>query len=107
MGCSAVDFNNCVPDWPPLRVTEHFVTAPEMREACSKYADPLSIILACTEWDFDEARVDSWYVDPAEEYLLNHERGHQRGCDHYNSTYMRDHWEEWKREHIQKYRPNS
>ena len=96
MGCTTVDFKNCVPDWPSLKVIEYELAPKELQAACSKYGGIFETVMACTEWNFDKGTITSYYPENPPEWMLKHERGHQQGCDHYNSTYMWEHWNEWK-----------
>ena len=107
LGCTTIDMNSKIEDWPNLTVTEHFGTTQEMREACSKYVGGFETPLACTEWDFDEARTDSYYEENPPQWILDHERLHQKGYDHPNSTYLKKLWEEWKEEHRRKHAPSN
>ena len=97
MGCTTVDFSNCTTDWPNLKVTEIQLEPKELRDACSKYGGVFETVLACTEWDFSKGTITTYYPMNPPKWMVEHERGHQRGCDHYNSNFMQENWDEWKR----------
>ncbi len=96
-GCTTIDEQVRVADWPELKVIEHYVSYSEMREHCAKYAGPLMTPLGCTEFDFDagEAHI---YVTPElpMRAVLRHERLHAAGYDHAGSTYMARLWHTWR-----------
>lgn len=99
-GCTTIDEHVRVADWPELEVIEHYVSYPEMREHCAKYAGPLMTPLGCTEFDFDagEAHI---YVTPElpMRSVLRHERMHAAGYDHVGSDHMAQLWHAWRAHH--------
>lgn len=103
LGCTTIDMNSKVADWPPLRIEERFLEPADLARSCAPYVGFGEVAFACTEWDFDEARITSYYPLNPPQWLLDHERLHQQGYDHMNSTYMKEEWEEWKEDHRKKY----
>lgn len=99
-GCTTINPNSKVPDWPELKETVHVVSHAEMKAACNKYTSWLfSTALACSEWDFDKMTCDTWIEEGSPQWMYEHEHMHCIGYDHYGSTYMQENWNEWKEQH--------
>lgn len=80
-----------VEGWPQLQIIEHYVSAPAMRERCSRYVAFGMLPEACSEFDLAARRCHIWFSDdprPAA-FIRNHERQHCEGYDHVGSDGMR------------------
>ena len=98
--CSTIDYNHRVEDWPNLTQIEHRVSQKEMHDACDKYASPLETVLACAIFDFDALTCDMWFVDPVEQWKVDHEKAHCIGYEHTGPAYdLHRMWDEWKKQH--------
>ena len=96
-GCAAIDKTVRVEGWPELKVVEHELTYKEMYRACRPYISPLDAPLACTVFYLDagEAHI---YVAKGLKFgpIVEHERLHAAGYDHYGSTHMKEVLAQWK-----------
>ena len=96
-GCAMIDRQNRVEDWPQLKVVEHDLTYAELYRACRPYINPLDAPLACTVFYLDagEAHI---YVAKGLKFgpIVEHERLHAAGYDHYGSTHMKEVLAQWK-----------
>ncbi len=96
-GCALIDPMNRVDDWPQLKVVEHDLPYAEMYKACQPYIGPLDAPLACTVFYLD-AREAHIYVAKGLKFgpIVEHERMHAAGYDHYGSTHMKVVLASWK-----------
>ena len=80
-----------VEGWPELKVVEHYVSHPEMRDRCVKYTAFGMSPEACAEFDFINRTCHIWYSAdfPPTQWIIDHERLHCEGYDHIGSTSMR------------------
>ena len=96
-GCALIDRNNRVEDWPPLKIVEHDLPYAELYKACQPYIGPWDAPLACTVFYLDagEAHI---YVAKGLKFgpIVEHERMHALGYDHYGSTHMKEVLAHWK-----------
>ena len=98
-GCAVIDQHQKVAGWPELKVIEHYVAAPEMRERCRPYAPPFSVPLGCTLFYLDQSEAHIYLSkDFPAQWILEHERLHAAGYDHVGSTSMQQMLENWKRQ---------
>ncbi len=89
-GCSTVGHEK-VEGWPELQIHEHYVSAGEMYERCSKYVAFGMLPMACAEFNLATRRCDIWLIDGfAPRSIVEHERLHCQGHDHVGETAMRD-----------------
>lgn len=99
-GCTVINPNSRVSDWPKLEEIVNYVSPEEMKETCGKYTSGLfSTPLACSEWDFDKGTCVITLVLDSPAWMYEHEHMHCLGYDHYGSTYMQEDWDKWKEQH--------
>lgn len=76
-----------VEGWPVLRVEEHIVSTEVMGDACAPETEecPGSIAFGCAHFYFDEGvcRIYVSYENPSWRNVLEHEREHCAGKDHW------------------------
>jgi hypothetical protein len=89
-GCTAIDGHQQVRGWPKLEVVEHYVPHHVMRDRCVRYTGFGMSPEACAEFNLLENRCDIWYSAdfPPQRFIVEHERLHCAGYDHYGSTAM-------------------
>ena len=95
-GCSTIDPQNRVEGWPDLQVTEFRVAYEEMRSRCDRYVAFGMIPLACAEFNLNARSCHIWLDrDYAPAHIVEHERMHCSGHDHFGSTHMADMYKQW------------
>ena len=98
-GCASfvIDSHTKVPDWPALKIVEHHVAEAEMRDRCVLYAPLFTSPQACTLFYFDrhEAHIFVSKEFPSAR-VLEHERLHAAGYDHFGSDAMARLWRGWQ-----------
>ncbi len=96
-GCALIDPTNRVEDWPQLKVVEHDLPYAEMYKACQPYIGPWDAPLACTVFYLDSGEAHI-YVAKGLKFgpIVEHERMHAAGYDHYGSTHMKEVLAGWK-----------
>ena len=82
-GCTMIGHEK-VPNWPELKVREHYVAHYIMRDKCTKYVAFGMSPEACAEFDLSAGTCDIWYSSdfPPGQGVIDHERMHCRGYDH-------------------------
>ena len=80
-----------VDGWPELKVVEHHVPHPAMRDRCMRYAPFGASPEACAEFDFANRTCHIWFSSdfPPADWIVRHERLHCAGYDHIGSGNMR------------------
>lgn len=97
-GCAAIGDTPPPADFPHLRVIEHYVSEGEMYDRCSKY---VAMPRACAEFYFAQNECHIWYSKdwPPLRFMVEHEREHCAGFDHFGSTAIADLWNRYKQAH--------
>jgi hypothetical protein len=88
-GCSTMGHQR-VEGWPALRIVEHRVPHPEMRDRCARYVGFGMSPEACAEFYLDRNECHIWLSAdfPPQKFIVDHERLHCAGYDHTGSTNM-------------------
>lgn len=88
--CASIDTTQAPPvDWPALKVIENYGHT----EQCAA----LGLTLACAFVNFKTGVCTIYYGASPAAFIVEHERAHCKGYDHYLETTMRDAWSEHKR----------
>ena len=96
-GCSVIDGHQRVPDWPELKIIEHHVAHPEMRDRCAKTVSVFASPEGCTYFYLDRREAHIYVSkDFPTPWVLRHERLHAAGYDHVGSDAMKRILANWK-----------
>lgn len=98
-GCTLIGHEK-VPDWPNLKVREHYVAHHIMRDKCSKYVGFGMSPEACAEFNLNAGTCDIWYSSdfPPGPSVIDHERMHCRGYDHIGGGVLTRLLAQWRRQ---------
>jgi hypothetical protein len=96
-GCALMDSHERVAGWPELKIVEHHVSNPEMRDRCAPYVGPLMSPQGCTLFFLDRREAHIYVSkDFPSAAVLEHERLHAAGYDHVGSLGMDTIVRDWK-----------
>jgi len=100
-GCTAIGHKPPPADWPKLTVSEHKVGFWELQKICGSLGGGLITQHFGCAWIYFHNMTCEIYYASDDEYgvmVLEHEREHCKGKDHYGASTMADAWTDWKKD---------